>query len=160
MLKMFVTVNILLSIMFMMISHPLSMGLVLLLQTIIISLITGNNFWFSYIIILVMVGGMLILFMYMTSIASNEKFKFNLKLITPMMILILTLIPISFFQLNTNNNEMMELKSEMTISTSLNKFINFPSNMLLLFTMTFLFLILISTVNIANINKGPLRQKN
>nr|ALI86981.1 NADH dehydrogenase subunit 6 [Cryptolestes turcicus] len=53
------------SLMFMFLNHPLSMGLMLLLQTICISILSGImmiNFWYSYMIFLIMIGGMLVLF--------------------------------------------------------------------------------------------------
>ena len=50
------------------------MGLTLLIQTILVSIISGlitKTFWFSYILFLVFLGGILVLFIYVTSLASN-----------------------------------------------------------------------------------------
>lgn len=66
-----------LSLFFTRLSHPLAMGLALLSQTILICVITGlsnSSFWFSYILFLIFLGGMLVLFIYVTSLASNEMF--------------------------------------------------------------------------------------
>jgi NADH-ubiquinone oxidoreductase chain 6 len=56
------------------------MGLVLIVHTIRIGVVTGimaRNFWFSYILFLVFLGGVLVLFIYITRLASNEKFIFS-----------------------------------------------------------------------------------
>lgn len=57
-----------------------------------VAIITGlynYNYWYSYIIFLIIVGGMLVLFIYITRIASNEKFKYSNKIIS---LLIFTLL--------------------------------------------------------------------
>ena len=66
-----------LNFLFMTIKHPLSMGAVLLFQTLIIAVFSGlilPSFWYSYILVLVFLGGILILFIYVASMAANEKF--------------------------------------------------------------------------------------
>ena len=76
------------SILFLRLSHPLAIGLGLLFQTILICCTTGLSnlsFWFSYILFLIFLGGILVLFIYITSLASNEMFK-------PSIILIIVII--------------------------------------------------------------------
>nr|ADO60609.1 NADH dehydrogenase subunit 6 [Mycetophagus quadripustulatus] len=160
--------NFMFSIMFIFMKHPLSMGLILLMQTTLISLITGKfcyNFWFSYIIFLIMVGSMLILFIYMTSIASNEKFKINMKLMM-LFIMMLILSPIMEYifkfnmTINLINNDYNYFMSNNLINISMIKYLSFPSILIMLFLITYLFLTLIAVVKISNMNKGPLRQMN
>nr|ALO77239.1 NADH deshydrogenase subunit 6 [Elmis aenea] len=156
------------SLLFMFLKHPMSMGLSLLIQSTIISLMTGfynHNFWFSYILFLIMIGGMLVLFIYMTSIASNEMFKYSNKLMimivtsTMFMMIVMMLwdqyfINQNMFMMDTtimNNKEMFKL--------SLNKYLNFPSNMMFIFYNYLFFITLIAVVKITNIQYGPLRQK-
>nr|AOY39159.1 NADH dehydrogenase subunit 6 [Meropathus sp. BMNH 675618] len=156
--------NFLFTIMFLFMMHPLSMGMMLFLQTIIIALITGflnSNFWYSYILFLIMIGGMLILFIYMTSIASNEKFKFSNKL----MLFMIMLLIISFiiymnmdtFLVSLNNYSMMINKNSNFLSMS--KFFNTPSNIIMFIMIIYLFITLIAVVKITNFKMGPLRQK-
>nr|ADO60632.1 NADH dehydrogenase subunit 6 [Oedemera virescens] len=164
---MLMSINLTLSMIFIMLTHPLSMGLILLIQTIIISMMTGNmtpNFWFSYILFLILIGGMLILFIYMTSIASNEKFKMN-SLMTMMILLPLIVILSSNFiyfnPLTYITNEKMNLFNSLNlISTSIMKYLNMPSSYILMFMIIYLLLTLIVTVKITNFSKGPLRQMN
>lgn len=68
------------AVIFVNLRHPVGLGLTLILHTLLISCVTGlvgGTFWFSYILFLVFLGGVLVLFIYMTSLASNEKFVLN-----------------------------------------------------------------------------------
>nr|YP_003204835.1 NADH dehydrogenase subunit 6 [Macrogyrus oblongus]ACO92548.1 NADH dehydrogenase subunit 6 [Macrogyrus oblongus] len=173
MLYMLMMMNLMLSFTFLFMKHPLSMGFILLIQTIIISMITGfmtYSYWFSYILFLIMLGGMLVLFIYMTSLASNELFSYSSKLSMTIFFFILifitlfliidkmNLIPMiknsSFMEMN---NSIMFMKNELLVS--LNKIYNKPNFMITIILINYLFLTLIAVVKITNINQGPLRQK-
>nr|ARH53945.1 NADH dehydrogenase subunit 6 [Mordellochroa milleri] len=158
--------NMSLAITLIFLSHPLSMGLVLLCQTLIISLLMGNlslTFWFSYILFIVMVGGMLVLFLYMTSIASNEKFSSNLWLIIPFSLLILTpLLKKSSIMLNINikNEELISWDSKITMIQTMNKFMSWPSNMMIYFLIIYLLITLIAVVKLTTPFSGTFRPSN
>nr|WRO44946.1 NADH dehydrogenase subunit 6 [Cyrebion gracilicornis] len=146
--------------------HPISMGLNLLIQTIIIALMTGFmslNFWLSYLIFLVMIGGMLILFMYMTSIASNEKFIFSKSLLIIIFIYsIMFLTMLTFKNYNTfpiKNIDSIELIKFSTYEMSSNKYFMNNSKFILAILIIYLFITLIAIVSISNNTFGPLRQK-
>lgn len=65
---------------FPLLSHPLSIGVTLLLVTLTISLIVGvfhSSIWVSYATILILLGGVLVIFIYVALLASNEIFKKN-----------------------------------------------------------------------------------
>nr|AYQ19035.1 NADH dehydrogenase subunit 6 [Amarygmini sp. ACP-2013] len=164
MISTLIMTNIMMTITFMFMMHPLSMGMILLFQTIVISLMTGNmnqSFWFSYILFLIMIGGMLILFMYMTSIASNEKFKFNIKMLIPLMMtmILMILIP-EKSKTQIMNNEIMETMKSIDFYFTINKFMNNSMSMILLFLMIYLLMALIITVKITNFKQGSMRQMN
>nr|YP_010158040.1 NADH dehydrogenase subunit 6 [Physosmaragdina nigrifrons]QRG29987.1 NADH dehydrogenase subunit 6 [Physosmaragdina nigrifrons] len=156
---------IMFSIMFCLMKHPLTLGFTLLIQTILIALISGimnMNFWFSYIVFLIMIGGMLVLFIYMTSIASNEKFKFSYKiafilsgfLLAAMLLITDPLIPYSLM-------EIMELKPfnyNKNLDFFMNKYINFPHSMIYLLMVIYLLITLIAIVKITETMKSALRQ--
>lgn len=62
---------------FISLSHPIALGLSLIIHTLLVRAATGlagGHYWFSYILFLVFLGGVLVLFIYITSLASNEKF--------------------------------------------------------------------------------------
>nr|AXS66558.1 NADH dehydrogenase subunit 6 [Latridiidae sp. 1 KM-2017] len=158
---------LLFSMLLIMLKHPLSMGLNLLTQTILISMMLGLmniNFWYSYILMLIMVGGMLILFIYMTSVASNEKFKYNNKvlimMISILLISMILLINIDYMNLNIKNYT-MDFSNYPNLSNfymSMTKFYNYPSNMLFILIFIHLLISLIAVVKISKTNQGPLRQ--
>nr|ALO71061.1 NADH deshydrogenase subunit 6 [Aleocharinae sp. 6 EF-2015] len=161
---MFMAMNFFLSLIFLVLNHPMTMGLTLLLQTLIISLITGflnSNFWFSYILFLIMIGGMLVLFIYMTSIASNEMFSYSNMIL--IMLFIFILLTISSFFLDSVLTSMSYTYIENNQSHSLNlnliKYFNYPSMFMIFFMIIYLFITLIAVVKITQIEFGPLRQK-
>nr|AYW52221.1 NADH dehydrogenase subunit 6 [Elateridae sp. 2 ACP-2013] len=155
------------TLMFMFLTHPLSMGFTLLIQAILIAMITGmlsHNFWFSYILFMIMIGGMLVLFIYMTSVASNEKFLYSNKLMIMMTMMIssIMLIPLmdafSSYQLSMNT-DMTMLEINPMFQLSLTKYINLPLNWIMISMIIYLLVTLIAVVKITNITYGPLRQK-
>nr|UFK62204.1 NADH dehydrogenase subunit 6 [Habroscelimorpha dorsalis venusta]UFK62217.1 NADH dehydrogenase subunit 6 [Habroscelimorpha dorsalis saulcyi] len=166
--------NMLMTLIFMFMNHPMSMGLILLIQTILISMMSGlmsYTFWFSYIVFLVMLGGMLVLFIYMTSLASNEMFQFSSKMMMFVLIMSMTLMTLMLMlpdnQMlmslikNSNSSEMINsmnfLINENLIT--LNKIYNSPNNMITILLINYLLITLIAVVKITSINIGPLRQK-
>nr|YP_002265611.1 NADH dehydrogenase subunit 6 [Trachypachus holmbergi]ACF35144.1 NADH dehydrogenase subunit 6 [Trachypachus holmbergi] len=170
---MFIIMNLTMTIIFLFLNHPLSMGLILLIQTILITLISSMfsyTYWFSYILFLVMLGGMLVLFIYMTSLASNEMFNFSMK--TPlfmgtffalMFIIFLFMDYMNMIPIMKNSN-MQEFYNNMMFFNNenlftLNKIYNMPNNLITILLVNYLFLTLIAVVKITNINYGPLRQK-
>nr|YP_010166735.1 NADH dehydrogenase subunit 6 [Oreodytes scitulus]QRV62839.1 NADH dehydrogenase subunit 6 [Oreodytes scitulus] len=173
MFKIIYMMNFLMTIIFLSLNHPLSMGMMLMIQTILISFMTGfysYTFWFSYILFLIMVGGMLILFMYMTSLASNEKFKFSNKLFLIIMMLMISSMLImmmlnfnliNFMMKTSNNNEiinsLMLMKNENL--NSLNMMYNKPNIMITILLINYLLLTLVAVVKITKFNQGPLRQQ-
>nr|ALO70322.1 NADH deshydrogenase subunit 6 [Atheta sp. 1 EF-2015] len=161
---MLLILNLTLSFIFLMMKHPMTMGLTLLIQTIMIALITGllnTNFWFSYILFLIMIGGMLVLFIYMTSIASNEMFTYSNKTMMIFFMVIFSLscilIVLDTYFINLNYI-FMENFNYSSINFSLTKYFNYPSMIMIFFMITYLFITLIAVVKITKIEHGPLRQ--
>nr|QPJ78575.1 NADH dehydrogenase subunit 6 [Aedes alboannulatus] len=160
------------SFIFMQMKHPLAMGLMLLIQTFLTSLLTGmfvKTFWFSYMLFLIFMGGMLVLFIYVTSLSSNEMFSMSFKLsfmaISMMMIFMIfsLILDKSIIENFINNNEMTLFFYNTLMpenSTELNKMYNFPTNLITLLLINYLFLTLLVTVKITKKNYGPLRPMN
>nr|YP_010713102.1 NADH dehydrogenase subunit 6 [Meromyza saltatrix]WDA93968.1 NADH dehydrogenase subunit 6 [Meromyza saltatrix] len=161
------------SLIFMQINHPLAMGLILLIQTIIICLLTGlitKSFWFSYVLFLIFLGGMLVLFIYVTSLASNEMFSFSIKMIMYSLFLIMSTFMFMYLMndyiymnINIFNNEMDLLYKNMfnkENSLNLNKLYNYPTNMITILLMNYLLITLIAIVKITKLFHGPIRMMN
>nr|YP_010160643.1 NADH dehydrogenase subunit 6 [Sesia siningensis]QRH18151.1 NADH dehydrogenase subunit 6 [Sesia siningensis] len=154
-------------------NHPLSMGFLILTQTLLTCLISGmmiKTYWFSYILFLTFLGGLLVLFIYVSSIASNEMFLISYK---TKMFLMLSLFLIMMFSLyNYNNLSWMNfsMNEEMTNffnnnhlfinnenKINLSKMYNSQTYMIMLMLIIYLFITLIAVVKITNIFFGPLR---
>nr|WMQ52332.1 NADH dehydrogenase subunit 6 [Ceutorhynchus albosuturalis] len=160
--------NLMFSIMFIFMNHPLSLGCILLIQTILIALVSGHfclNYWFSYILFLIMVGGMLVMFIYMTSIASNEKFKLP-KMMMKFFIIFTILIILFIMTMDQWMSHSLiyvlnqiDKSQEIMMNFSLNKLFNYPNFQLILFLMIYLLITLIAIVKIVGKPNGTLRQK-
>nr|ASY98475.1 NADH dehydrogenase subunit 6 [Tarachomantis alaotrana] len=167
MLYLMLSISMTLSIIFLFLNHPLSMGLILFLQTISMCLISGFmslSFWFSYVLLLIYLGGMLVLFMYVTSLASNEMFFYSNKILMtiglmPLMFLLIYYMNFTY-PMNLYENMENSLILNMTSNNFLLKMYNQPINMITILIASYLFLTLIAVVKIINIEKGPLRQMN
>uniref|UniRef100_UPI0031F3D19D NADH dehydrogenase subunit 6 n=1 Tax=Saropogon luteus TaxID=468801 RepID=UPI0031F3D19D len=150
--------------------HPLALGLMLLVQTLLICLISGlltSTFWFSYILFLIFLGGMLVLFIYVTSLASNEMFSLSMKSMMISMIMLFVFIIMYMMTDKTllisflENNDMKTMNFYITNKENmmnLIKLYNFPTNLVMIMMINYLFITLIASVNITNVFYGPLRQ--
>nr|YP_010999265.1 NADH dehydrogenase subunit 6 [Cricotopus flavozonatus]WPM93111.1 NADH dehydrogenase subunit 6 [Cricotopus flavozonatus] len=158
------------STIFVFMKHPLAMGLMLLIQTFFICLLSGlitKTFWFSYVLFLIFLGGMLVLFIYVTSLASNEMFNFSMKLLFFSLCNFFFIYSTFFFMdknllmtyiSNHESESIVEMKNLlMENSLMLNKLYNFPINLMTILLMIYLFLTLIAVVKITNVFEGPLR---
>nr|WKU84140.1 NADH dehydrogenase subunit 6 [Senaspis dentipes] len=161
------------SFIFLQMNHPLTMGLMLLTQTILVCCITGlmsKSFWFSYILFLIFIGGMLVLFIYMTSLASNEMFSLSMKMITISIISLLILMIMIFFMdkmlltYNLMNNEMNSVSNLNSYisenSINLIKLYNYPSNLITILLVNYLLITMIASIKITKLFYGPIRSMN
>nr|YP_010835973.1 NADH dehydrogenase subunit 6 [Perlomyia kappa]WGC89492.1 NADH dehydrogenase subunit 6 [Perlomyia kappa] len=169
---MLLTANILISVIFTQMKHPLAMGLLLLTQTLVVCLLTGTltqSFWFSYILFLIFIGGLLVLFIYVTSLASNEMFTISTKpmiltslAFTTMFMVFFIVDPSMFMTAITSADTYSAYESapSLVMSSSLTKLYVQPTGILTSMLILYLFLTLIAVVKITSIFQGPLRQKN
>nr|YP_009924718.1 NADH dehydrogenase subunit 6 [Araschnia levana]QNH68855.1 NADH dehydrogenase subunit 6 [Araschnia levana] len=155
-------------------NHPLPLGLMILIQTLLLCLLSGmmiNTYWFSYILFLIFLGGLMVLFIYVSSIASNENFKMSLfnkslMLSTFMIIIISFLFKNNLFWMNFSfNKEMINffnlfLFFNSEFNLSLSKLYDKQTYLLTMMMIIYLFITLIAVVKITNIFFGPLRSSN
>nr|UPL65865.1 NADH dehydrogenase subunit 6 [Onymocoris hackeri] len=69
---------------FMFLQHPISMGVLLIIYTLLIAMMMTlilKTPWFSYILVITIISGILVLFMYMASVSANEKISFKMYLL-------------------------------------------------------------------------------
>nr|YP_009349802.1 NADH dehydrogenase subunit 6 [Zichya baranovi]AQM39873.1 NADH dehydrogenase subunit 6 [Zichya baranovi] len=160
------------AIMFIQTNHPMIMTIIVIIQTIIAAVYLGLlslSYWFCYILTLVFLGGMLVLFSYITSLASNELMFMTSKMIMTTILLMITLLILMFFMdpwfyttmtKNTDTSTMELINTFNTEATPhLLKLYNKPTHLITLLLVNYLFLTLIVIVKITNIFQGPLRHK-
>nr|YP_010714112.1 NADH dehydrogenase subunit 6 [Menida musiva]WDD39675.1 NADH dehydrogenase subunit 6 [Menida musiva] len=157
-MNMIMSLMILSSLIMMTLNHPLSMGLILIIQTLLTAMIIGymmSSFFFSYIIIIIMLSGALVLFIYMASVASNEKFKSPIKnSIMSLIFLITMIITMYMYNLNYLNNYM-----NLNDHISLIKIFNMITAQLTMMMIIYLLFTMIVVSNVAKVKEGPLRMK-
>lgn len=150
------------------------MGIIILIQTILTCIISGiliNTYWFSYILFLTFLGGLLVLFIYISSIASNEIFSTSNNIIFYIIISItITIIiifnypnfkEINFFfneEINRFFNNFLFFNNEEKIDLS--KLYNNQTFILILIIIIYLFITLLAVVKITNIFYGPIRSNS
>nr|UTC33571.1 NADH dehydrogenase subunit 6 [Ostrinia scapulalis] len=174
MMKMFISLSIiLLSFIMLFLNHPLSMGFMILIQTLLTCIITSmimKTYWMSYILFLTFLGGLLVLFIYVSSIASNELFKLSISLKMLLLFNLIIILMISMFfnnnlywiNLSINNLEMnnffnMFLFFNNENKINLSKLYNNQTFLMMMMMIIYLFITLIAVVKITNIFYGPLR---
>nr|QHQ98557.1 NADH dehydrogenase subunit 6 [Parasitus wangdunqingi] len=127
-------------------SHPISLIVLLIMSTLMASLFISNflkSSWLSMIFILVMLGGMLILFIYIASLASNEPFTKNKIVYMAPFMLFLPVSKLSYFS-NFNENQLFSLFNS---NSSFNNYV----------AIIYLLLTLLVVVEIISCYKSPLR---
>jgi NADH-ubiquinone oxidoreductase chain 6 len=140
---------------FMIISHPLLLSLLLIVLTLLViinSYNSNNIMWFSFIICLIYLGGVLILFVYVSSFLPN--FKVSTFYLGSFFFFWLINIFIFFNEINLNYFVTLEFLtiSDFNLIFSRNKII------FLFFSIFYLTFVLLISVYYSSINKIPLRR--
>nr|AZZ89099.1 NADH dehydrogenase subunit 6 [Paracatonidia sp. SX-2018] len=148
-----------------MMKHPISLGTILMTQTILVCLMmteVSKNSWFAFILFITIIGGLMIMFMYMSSIASNEMFKpMNLTIMMMITLLIITMIIMNKDETmkmtcKMFNNKTLTLNNE-EMKTTL-KFYNLNKMNITLIMMMIMLLTMVSVTNISTTFEGPLKK--
>nr|YP_009407054.1 NADH dehydrogenase subunit 6 [Typhlatya arfeae]ASA39603.1 NADH dehydrogenase subunit 6 [Typhlatya arfeae] len=156
-----------LSVMFTKIIHPLAMGVILLIQTSLIAMMmtfTLKTTWFSYILFLIFLGAMLVLFIYVASLAPNEPLSLSYMMITLMITgiilstLTVVLDPFLMSYPILNGSSILEFPNNFNFTNlSLYTMYNMTSMKMTLFLILYLLLTLVVVVKITATHFGPLR---
>ena len=142
---------------FITITHPLAMGVTIIFYTLILCFLLSLTgwAWFSYTLFLVFLGAILVLFVYIAALASNELFEFNYYFFYTVTLFIYSILWLLFlikdviFYINIlpefNNQVLINLYSD--------------QNLLLTRTLIlYLLLTLFVVVRVCETNSGPLRR--
>ena len=118
---------------------------------------TLGSFWFSYVILITILSGMLVLFIYIARVASNEKFFSSIKLTT----LIIILIILGFiYEIITERSIIEIIKIISNIKPEeirLNNLFNINNKFIVIILVIYLFITIVTVSLIVNISEGPLR---
>nr|YP_010048407.1 NADH dehydrogenase subunit 6 [Mollitrichosiphum tenuicorpus]QPK76760.1 NADH dehydrogenase subunit 6 [Mollitrichosiphum tenuicorpus] len=163
MIKMMIMINLMLSTILMNLKSPLSANLIILTQsislTMLINLINKTS-WISFMLFILYVGGLMIIFLYISSIAFNElNINKNYKNILIKMIFILMIF---YMMKNFILLENFQLENKFIFEDNfylINMFL-LPNNLMIYFMLMILLFMLILIIWLLKNNKGPIRQKN
>lgn len=154
------------NIIFFFINHPISIGLTLIIQTIIVRIITGikiKTFWMSYVLTITILRGILVLFIYIARVASNEKFKKSIKIIIYLITSILITILFLFLRkkiIIKNNYLRIEIRTfKIRELIFLNKIFNNNNIFITIIIVIYLLTTIIVSTHLVNISEGPIRLK-
>lgn len=110
---------------------------------------------------LVIIGGLLILFLYITNVASNEKFKPSKSVKIIFYMTLITIVILLFLDKFYCYSIISIWKDNYSLSLNLIliKFYNYPSINIIIIIIIYLLLTIIITVKLIDIKRGALRQK-
>lgn len=154
--------SILLLIIFLATTHPITLGFILIFTSIIYSILIflrSRSPWIPFILIIVFLRGSIVIFIYITSISSNETISLEIKFI-PLILISSVILLINnnlIFRFNIKNlNPLKNLTNSNSVEL-IYKTYNISLNLLTLFIIIYLLLIIIVAVKITILSKTPLR---
>nr|YP_010586391.1 NADH dehydrogenase subunit 6 [Molannodes epaphos]UZZ44179.1 NADH dehydrogenase subunit 6 [Molannodes epaphos] len=175
MIKLLSSLMMIISFMMMNSAHPLMMTiLMIIMNTLICLLMNSLNYymWFSYIMFLIIIGSLMILFLYISNLTSNKMKIFSMKkIILAINLTIMALLIFNFMynpkymNIFTNNQKKIFSSSfnlyynEMEPLMNLSKLYNNFSLWLSILLMTLLLMMLMISIKISNLFQGPFRMK-
>jgi NADH-ubiquinone oxidoreductase chain 6 len=136
------------------VTNPITMVIIIVVQSLLICLILFMNMsvsWYSYILFLIFIGGLIVLFIYICRIASNEIFSRGTRNIK-LMLLITIVILLSIFSPRIEINILNVGKVWIIY-----KIIESINIILIVLAIFFLLFTLIVVVKISNLKLGPIR---
>nr|AXI98776.1 NADH dehydrogenase subunit 6 [Pseudoniphargus sp. 2-Canaries] len=163
MAQLFSMMSIILSALFLMKSPPLFLSMMIISQTINLAIITAlftMSSWFSFMLLMIYLSGMMIIFIYVSSMASNELFYTNIKML-PSMLLGLTIITSIYLSwhsfLPSDSMSMLDLN---LLQVSVFKTMKMYSKSLFMMTILliiYLLMTMIVVVKNSSFSEGPMR---
>ena len=133
------------------ISHPVFFSLILIISSIIVGIISIklNLSWFFYLLVLVFLGGVIILIIYINTLAINEKFFFY-KMKNKIFYVLIFALTLNFifyknFTLKINLSNFMSIR-----------LYNSMNILMIIFLILYLLLTLICVVKLVKFEYGPL----
>lgn len=154
------------AIIFIVINHPLIIGFTLMLSRIIYGVmlyLLNSSSWFIYILVIIFVRGVIVIFIYISSLSSNEPITFSFTTLYKINFIFLIISPLFILtkQLKTNYLT-INLINQIFFQSSINLIYKTYNKILLEITILltiYLLVVLIVAIKIVNNFKIPLRSK-
>nr|AXI98594.1 NADH dehydrogenase subunit 6 [Pseudoniphargus grandis] len=155
--------SVMLSIAFLLGSSPLFMSAVIILQTIALAItisLFAVSSWFSYMLLMIYLSGMMIVFIYISSMASNELFRLNISL--PFILLLLLIIASALYfsphiLAPSDSTNLLDLTLTQASVVKTTKMYSKSLFMMTILLIIYLLLAMIMVVNASSFSEGPLR---
>nr|YP_009480519.1 NADH dehydrogenase subunit 6 [Cryptopygus terranovus]APX54991.1 NADH dehydrogenase subunit 6 [Cryptopygus terranovus] len=138
-------------------SHPVMLMMLILIQATLICLISWLYLkfsWFAYILFLVFLGGLMVLFIYITSLASNELMKYDLSSFTMAAVILFMVSTLVFFNWNGCSLDLMMFNKSINYFSGM---YSLPTFTLIGLTMIYLLFTLIVVVKVSNKFDAPIK---
>ena len=135
--------------------HPISLAGVVIMQALLIcslGFFIYSTAWYSFIVFLIFLGGVIVIFLYVTRLASNENFAPQWKSFILLITLTIFFSPILLFRAQENN-----LKTQINPSIIVSKIYSFQLAPIIVVSIIFLLFTLIVVAEIVKLTKTPLR---
>lgn len=132
-------------------THPISLGIILIFYSLLIggTTILFRTPWFFYLLVLVFLGGVIILIIYIRTLAANEKF------IIPGPINYLIPIVAMLVRIFLLSNYNYIVKSSLNIRIVINLY-EYSNRRLSIFLIIYLFITIVCVVKLVKFERGPL----
>nr|QHD48043.1 NADH dehydrogenase subunit 6 [Leptalpheus forceps] len=159
-----------LSLSFTQLSHPLALGLTLIFHTLMICItatVWAKLSWFSFILFIIFLGATLVLFIYIASLASNNKFFLSTQLtmfipstiLLTLGMLIMNLLPDNLVSSIGTTMELSSIKIDsLSTMNSISPLFDLTSAKITSFVILYLLLTMIVVVKLTSKCSGPLRK--
>ena len=132
-------------------THPISLGIILIFYSLLIggTTILFRTPWFFYLLVLVFLGGVIILIIYIRTLAANEKF------IIPRPVNYLMPIVAILVRTFLLSNYNYIVKSSLNIRIVINLY-EYSNRRLSIFLIIYLFITIVCVVKLVKFERGPL----
>nr|AXI98633.1 NADH dehydrogenase subunit 6 [Pseudoniphargus mercadali] len=151
------------SMMFLLSISPLFLSVMIIAQTITLALIINSitlTSWFSFMLIMIYLSGMMIIFIYVSSMASNELFYLNNFLLV---FILAAFIPLTFFTMDYSSSspsDCMNMLSQNLTQITIFKTMKMFSKPLFIMTILLIIYLLLAMIVVSknsSFSSGPLR---
>nr|YP_008964137.1 NADH dehydrogenase subunit 6 [Eulimnogammarus verrucosus]AHB14324.1 NADH dehydrogenase subunit 6 [Eulimnogammarus verrucosus] len=145
---------------------PLMLAMLIVLQTMLVTMLiytTLTTSWLSFILFMIVVSAMMVIFVYVSSLASNDFITLSHSSLMSTLYFTPLLMLMAFFLLNSQNKPTM---SQLTLSdmdlgpVACYKMYTYHTSPMTMFLIIYLLVALITVVKISETSKGTLRALN